>query len=245
MKNTEIDQERLELLHGLEIQLGYCFKNISLLSTALTHRSFVHENPQGSFEDNERLEFLGDAVLGLCVSDFLVRKYEYLPEGQLTKFRAALVNEKNLAGIAKALNIGAALLLGRGEERSGSREKKTFLADALEAVIAAVYLDADFLTTQRVLERLIKPLVEDLKVFGNYFDYKTALQEFCQKKFKSLPVYTLIKSDGPEHAKMFTMEVAVQNRFKGTGIGTSKKDAQQQAAKHVWELLHHEENPSP
>jgi ribonuclease-3 len=242
MKNQEIDQKRLTLLHELENKLGYCFQNISLLSTALTHKSYVNENPQRCLEDNERLEFLGDAVLGLCVSEFIFKKYEHFPEGQLTRLRAALVNEKNLAMIAVSLNIGAGLLLGRGEELSGSRNKKTLLADALEAVIAAVFLDADFATTKRVLDRILEAVPEQLNLQEFYFDYKTALQEFCQKNYKTLPVYTLMKSDGPEHARIFTVEVSVQERYKGRGTGTSKKNAQQQAAKRVWEMLKNEEN---
>ncbi|HRS97816.1 MAG TPA: ribonuclease III [Smithella sp.] len=242
MKSLEIDQERQLLLHKLEKKLGYCFQNISLFSQALTHKSYVNENPQGSLEDNERLEFLGDAVLGLCVSDFIFKKYEHFPEGQLTRLRAALVNEKNLARIAGFLDLGTGLLLGRGEELSGSREKKTLLADALEAVIAAVFLDADFATTQRVLDRLIETVLEKLNLLDFYFDYKTALQEFCQKQYKTLPVYTLIKSDGPEHARIFTVEVSVQDGCKARGTGTSKKEAQQQAAKQIWEMLKNEEN---
>jgi ribonuclease III len=237
MNHPEIDQKRLTLLHELENKLGYCFQNISLLSTALTHKSYVNENAPLALEDNERLEFLGDAVLNLCVSDLVFRKYKTHAEGQLTRLRAALVNEKNLARVACELNIGESLLLGRGEELAGSREKKTFLADALEAVIAAMYLDSDFSRTREVLEGMMNPILEDADLLGLSFDYKTALQELCQKQYKTIPVYALRNSTGPEHRKMFTVEITILGRYQGSGSGTSKKEAEQQAARQAWETL--------
>lgn len=230
--------DRLSKLATLQEKISYTFRDIDLLSTALTHRSYVNENPQSGTSDNERLEFLGDAVLGLCVSDLLMKRHASFDEGDLSKIRSLLVNEKPLADLAAKLDLGDCLLLGRGEEHSGGRAKESLLANALEALIAAIYLDAGFSKTKTLLKKLLKPLMSDQELAAHGIDYKTALQEFCQKKFKSAPVYNLLEESGPDHDKSFEVEVRVGVDFQYTGQGKSKKEAQKQAAQKAWESLH-------
>ena len=232
--------DRLKRLTALQEKLHYAFRNPDLLSTALTHRSHVNENPQLGASDNERLEFLGDAVLGLCVSDLLMKKHADFDEGTLSKIRSLLVNEKPLADLAAQLGLGDCLLLGRGEDHSGGRTKESLLANALEAVIAAIYLDSSFSKTKTIIKKLMGPLLNDEALNAQCFDYKTALQELCQKKYKSAPLYTLLESSGPDHDKTFEVEVTVGPDIRQIGYGKSKKDAQKQAAQKAWESLHSE-----
>jgi ribonuclease III len=242
MERSSMDKNRLDILRNLEERLTYHFRDIDLLSTALTHRSYVNENQQMAASDNERFEFLGDSVLGVCVSDLIIKKYVTSPEGTLTQIRAALVNEKQLAQLARNLQMGDCLLLGRGEESSGSRAKDSFLANAFEAVIAAVYLDSDFENAKTIITKLIEPLLEDDNVSSDYFDYKTALQELCQKKYKTVPIYMVIDSTGPDHSKIFEVKVVIVNKITETGSGKSKKEAEKQAAQKAWETLQNEES---
>ena len=235
-----MDNDRLQQLTALQGKLSYTFRNMDLLSTALTHRSYVNENPQSGASDNERLEFLGDAVLGLCVSDLLMKKHADFDEGTLSKIRSLMVNEKPLADLAAQLGLGDCLLLGRGEEHSGGRAKESLLANAFEAVIAAIYLDSSFSKTKTLIRRLMKPLMNDQALAAQSFDYKTALQELCQKKYKSAPLYTLLAESGPDHDKTFEVEVAAGDEIRHIGRGKSKKDAQKQAAQKAWESLHSE-----
>lgn len=237
-----MDKDRTEQLKVLQTRLHYTFRNADLLITALTHRSYSNENPKFEAADNERLEFLGDAVLGLCVSDLLMKKHADFDEGTLSKIRSLLVNEKPLAELAAALGIGDCLLLGRGEEQSGGRAKDSLLANALEAVIAAIYLDSTFNKTRTVLKKLMKPLLNDEALTAHCLDYKTALQELCQKKFKCAPRYTLQSELGPDHDKTFEVEVTVGESIRHTGRGKSKKEAQKQAAQKAWENLQHEKS---
>ncbi|MHB8137177.1 MAG: ribonuclease III [Smithellaceae bacterium] len=235
-----MNSDRLKQITMLQEKIHYTFRNPDLLSTALTHRSYVNENPQLGSSDNERLEFLGDAVLGLCVSDLLIKLHADFDEGALSKIRALLVNEKPLADLATTLGLGNCLLLGRGEEHSGGRSKESLLANAFEAVIAAIYLDSSFSKTKTILKKLMKPLLNDEALNAECFDYKTALQEFCQKKYKSAPLYTLLDSSGPDHDKTFEVEVAIGIDIRQIGRGKSKKDAQKQAAQKAWESMHNE-----
>ena len=235
-----MDNDRLQQLTALQGKLSYTFRNMDLLSTALTHRSYVNENPQSGASDNERLEFLGDAVLGLCVSDLLMKKHADFDEGTLSKIRSLMVNEKPLADLAAQLGLGNCLLLGRGEEHSGGRAKESLLANAFEAVIAAIYLDSSFSKTKTLIRRLMKPLMNDQALAAQSFDYKTALQELCQKKYKSAPLYNLLAESGPDHDKIFEIEVAAGDSVREIGRGKSKKDAQKQAAQKAWESLHSE-----
>ena len=235
-----MNNDRMQKLAELQEKLSYVFRDATLLSTALTHRSYVNENPQSGGEDNERLEFLGDAVLGLRVSDLLMKKHPDFDEGTLSKIRSALVNEKPLADLALQLGLGDCLLLGRGEEHSGGRAKESLLANALEAVIAAIYLDSSFSKTKTLLRRLMKPMMKDEAIAAQSPDYKTALQELCQKKYKTAPIYTLLAESGPEHEKIFEMEVVIGDDIRKIGCGRSKKEAQKQAAQKAWESLHRE-----
>ena len=235
-----MDNDRIQALGDLEKRLQYVFRRPELLSTALTHRSYVNENPQAELQDNERLEFLGDAVLGLCVSDLLMKKHTDFDEGTLSKIRSLLVNEKPLAELAAGLGLGQCLLLGRGEDASGGRTKESLLANAFEAVIAAIYLDAGFSRTKAVLKKVMAPLLSDETLAAHSFDYKTALQELCQKRYKAAPVYTLLSESGPDHDKTFEVEVSAGANMKQSGRGKSKKDAQKQAAQKAWEILHRE-----
>ena len=237
-----MDKKRLDILHNLEERLDYHFRDINLLSTALTHRSYVNENKQLAASDNERFEFLGDSVLGVCVSDLIIKKYVTFPEGALTQIRAALVNEKHLAQLARNLQIGDCLLLGHGEDSSGSRAKDSFLANAFEAVIAAVYLDSNFDNVKTLITKLIEPLLEDDNLSSEYFDYKTALQELCQKKYKTVPIYMVIDSMGPDHSKIFEVKLVIVNKLTELGRGKSKKEAEKQAAQRAWEILQNEES---
>ncbi len=241
MAKSSLDKERLDILNALEERLNYRFNNISLLSIALTHRSYVNENQLLSLSDNERFEFLGDAIIGLCVSDLLTKKYADFSEGALSKIRASLVNVKHLAILAQNLQIGNCLLLGHGEEKSGGRTKDSLLANTLEAIIAAIYLDSNFEKVNAIVKILIEPFLKEDALNSQYFDYKTALQEFCQKKYKSFPIYTLTSSHGPEHSVTFEVKVSVADKISQTGKGKNKKEAEKQAAKKAWEILQNED----
>jgi len=235
-----IDQDRLKNLHKLENQLGYRFRDLNLLATSLTHRSYVNENQQWGLSDNERFEFLGDSILGSCVSDLIIRKYTASSEGDLSKIRAALVCEESLAKIARTLQMGDYLLIGHGEENAGSRGKDSFLANALEAVIAAVYLDSGFDRVKDMITGWLESRLEDNVLTIEYSDYKTALQELCQKKFKTTPVYLVTDSAGPEHAKIFEVRVVINDQLTECGRGKSKKEAEKQAAQRALEILQNE-----
>jgi len=234
---SAMTDERLTILLNLQQILAYTFNDINLLDNALIHRSFVNENPVPSYRDNERLEFLGDAVIGLCLSDMLIKKFPDYAEGQLSKLRAYVVNEHSLAGLARKLNIGDYLLLGRGEEASGGRIKASILSNAFEAVTAAIYLDCGFAEVYKFLRRIFSPLIEEGTKSIIYRDYKTALQEICQNRFKETPKYTLVRETGPDHDKIFEISLAVAGSITATGTGKSKKEAEQQAAQKALDEL--------
>jgi ribonuclease-3 len=226
---------------GLAARLAWDVGNPELFAQALAHRSWCAEHP--GREPNERLEFLGDAVLGLVVTDYLYRTYPDLPEGELAKSRAAVVNSASLASTARELGLGNALFLGKGEDASGGRSKLSILADAMEAIIGAIYLDAGYSTVNAiVLELLGERLRESAKGPGDE-DYKTRLQELCAQTYDELPVYRVADS-GPDHAKVFHAEVTVRGRSLGNGAGRSKKQAEQMAARYAWFALKAEPSPS-
>jgi ribonuclease-3 len=215
-------------------RLGWTVDDDDLLSRSLAHRSWCAENPgTGS---NERLEFLGDAVLGLVVTDYLYRTYPGMPEGELAKVRASVVNSAALAELAAELAIGDALLLGKGEDQSGGRQKPSILADAMEALIGAVYLDQGWSASEQMIMRLLGERIESAAAGPGGQDYKTRLQELSARSFDQLPVY-LVRDDGPDHAKEFHAVVHVHGRAQGTGWGRSKKQAEQAAARAAWESL--------
>jgi ribonuclease III len=210
-----------------------------LLERALTHRSFAYEN--GGLPTNERLEFLGDAVLGLVVTEALFRRHPDLPEGRLAKLRAAVVNMRALAGVARDLDLGAHVRLGRGEEATGGRDKSSILADTLEAVIGAAYLDHGVDSARTLVHRLVDPLLESSAALGAGLDWKTSLQELTATLGAGVPEYA-VDEEGPDHAKVFHAAVLVAGRSYGAGTGRSKKEAEQQAAATAWKALR-EENP--
>jgi ribonuclease-3 len=216
---------------ALARRLGWPVSDSEWLVRSLAHRSWVAETP--GTESNERLEFLGDAVLGLVVTDYLFRTYPTLPEGELAKVRASVVNSATLAEVAAAFDVGDALLLGKGEGQSGGREKPSILADAMEALIGAVYLDQGWASATDLVMRLLGDLIEQAAVGPGGQDYKTRLQELCARRFDELPRYQ-VADDGPDHAKRFDASVRVGGTLWGTGQGRSKKQAEQAAARMAW-----------
>ena len=214
---------------ALQTQLGYDFKRTALLRQAVTHSSFVHEQGLGADESNERLEFLGDAVLELCISDFLYHKYSNLTEGQLTQRRANLVCESTLAGVARTLKLGDYLLLGQGEAREKGREKDSILSDALESVFGAIFLDGGIDAIRNIIFGIFAPLAE--KATKQKKDSKSTLQELLQKNSRETAVYEIISESGPSHQRLFTSNVSHMGKMLGKGQGRSKKEAEQNAAK--------------
>ena len=220
---------------GIEERLGYTFRDPNLLELALTHRSAVAR----SGGNNEKLEFLGDAVLDLAISDLLMEHFPDANEGELSKVRAALVNAAMLAAKATEMELGRWLRLGRGEERSGGRQKGSILAAAYEALLGAMYQDGGFLKAREVIARLFasdmqRPLRTQLS------DHKTRLQEITQKRFRETPVYRLVRASGPDHDKAFVSEISIAGKLYGRGEGKSKKSAEQEAALQALDLLERE-----
>jgi ribonuclease-3 len=215
-------------------RLGRPFEHVGLLSQAMAHRSWCAETV--GVPSNERLEFLGDAVLGLVVTNHIFRTYPELPEGELAKVRAAVVNSEALAEVATELSIGPALLLGKGEDSSGGREKPSILADAMEAVIGAVYLDGGLDAAEDLIMRLIGERIEEAAAGPGGQDYKTRLQELAARRFDQLPRYE-VRDEGPDHAKRFFAVVLVGGVVRGQGEGRSKKQAEQGAARQAWQAL--------
>lgn len=211
----------------LEEKLGYQFEDISLLEHALTHSSYANES-RGRYTSNERLEFLGDSVLGMVVADYLYRTYPDLPEGELTRTRAALVCEESLVEVAKELGLGRCLRLGKGEEHGGGRERPSIQADAVEAVLAAVYLDGGIGSARKIVQRYILSRSQQVNAPR---DYKTALQELVQRTPGQSISYQLVQESGPDHCRVFVMQVCVDGTVVGEGSGHSKKAAEQMAAK--------------
>lgn len=232
-----MDKERTEKLRDFEKRISYTFNDISLLDNALTHRSYVNENQESLYKDNERFEFLGDAVLELCISDILMKKFPDYTEGQLSKLRACLVNEQTLSELAKHFHLGDFLLLGKGEESSGGRNKRSILSNTFEALMAAIYLDSGYEKTYRFINDLFHALIKNGFDQTIYKDYKTYLQEISQNRFKVIPEYMLIHQYGPDHDKIFQTELVIPGILKTTGTGKNKKDAEQQAAKKALEKL--------
>ncbi len=208
-----------------------------LLKLAMTHRSYAYEN--GGLPPNERLEFLGDAVLGLVVTDHLYRTHPEMPEGQLAKLRASVVNMHALAGVARGLGdegLGAHLLLGKGEELTGGRDKASILADGMEAVIGAVYLAHGIDVARALVHRLFDPLLAEAPLLGAGLDWKTSLQELTASASLGVPEYR-VQEEGPDHRKEFTATVIVAGQDRGSGDGTTKKEAEQKAAEAAWRTL--------
>ena len=215
-------------MRTLQEKLGYHFSNVALLENALTHSSYANEHKAAGFESNERLEFLGDSVLGMVVADYLYRNCPSLPEGDLTRLRAGLVCEGNLVLVAKELDLGRCLKLGKGEELGGGRNRPSILADAVESVLAAVYLDGGIGAARKLIQHFILDHIS--RVHQATKDNKTALQEIIQRKSGQTLTYELIGAEGPDHCKVFRMQVLLNGNPIGVGEGRSKKEAEQAAA---------------
>ncbi len=224
-------------VHELEKRLEYNFGRPSLLMQALTHKSYANENRLGMSGHNERLEFLGDTVLDFIISDFIMKLCPNSPEGELSKLRAVVVSESSLSKVAQRLGIGGYLFLGKGEELTGGREKPSLLANAMEAIIAAIYLDSDLDKAYRFIRSNFETDIKAMVSGGLVFDHKTELQEACQSRFGELPKYTVVNESGPDHQKVFDVEIEAGGRVLGKGTGRSKKEAEQHAAQAALEAL--------
>jgi ribonuclease III len=229
-------EDRDQILMELQETIQYRFRDTMLLDQALTHRSFVHENLNSEWKNNERMEFLGDAILGFCISDMLVKSHEHFSEGQLSKLRASLVNERSLSAVAGMIDLGDYVRLGKGEESSGGRTKASILSDTLEAVVAAVYLDGGYIRLREWFQAFFVPLLERHPAQFLHADYKTALQQVSQKKFRDVPAYTLIGESGPDHCKLFEVRMTIGDMIT-EGAGRTKKEAEQEAARKALILM--------
>lgn len=224
-------------LQQLEKRLHFTFSNKSLLQRALTHRSYVNESSI-PVKDNERLEYLGDSVLGLIVNEYLFKSFENYPEGDLAKIKSAVVSEDTLAKVANQMNLGDYIIMGRGEELTGGRYRQSILADTLEAIIGAVYLDAGLTKSKKLVLRILKKDIQRIDKLSYLRDPKTTLQELVQKKYKSRPLYTVIQESGPDHSKMYTIKLTINDRDITVGSGSSKRKAESDAAKKALELIY-------
>lgn len=233
----ELNDKRGEL-DTLQNNLDYCFKDIELLETALTHSSYANENKLHVSKCNERLEFLGDTVISLVVSEYLYNKYPFYPEGELTKIRAKVVCEPSLAFIARQMDFGKYLFLGKGEESTGGRSRESILADVSEAIVGAIFMDSDYNTVCNFLLTKFEAEIVAAVAKGDLFiDYKTELQERLQKVARAKVEYTVDKEEGPDHNKLFYMDVMVNKETIGSGVGRNKKEAEQMAAKEALILM--------
>ncbi len=226
-----------ELVSALEQRLGVTFLAPRTALAAVTHRSYLNEHPGEPLEDNERLEFLGDAVIDLAISHRLMERFPAAREGELSKMRAAVVDEPGLAGLARSFDLGPLLRLGRGEELTGGREKPSLLADAMEAVVAAVYLEGGLPAVLGLVDRSLVEVFERATAGTLDRDYKTQLQEAAQARFRLAPRYQVVAEIGPDHAKSFEVEVELRGEVVGRASGRSKKDAEQAAARLALETL--------
>ncbi len=221
----------------MEERLGHAFRRMEILEEALRHASYAHEQEAAKLSDNERLEFLGDAVLDLAISHLLMGMFQAAQEGDLSKYRAAVVNEKVLSQVAKDLGLGDHLLLGRGEEMGGGRTKPSILADALEALLGAIYLDAGFDKALEVIESLFLPLLSNLGSWESTEDFKSLLQEHTQDVYKARPEYLVIHESGPSHDKLFRVAISLRGKVLAEAEGKNKKEAEQRAAREAFHCI--------
>jgi len=231
-----MDMTRREALRDLEEDLGYLFEDVSLLDEALSHKSFANE-AGGEVPHNERLEFLGDAVLSLVVSDLLYEMEPPLSEGEMSRVRAYLVKEESLEQVARGFDLGSYLRLGRGEEQTGGRAKGSIVANAFEALVAAIHLDGGFDLAYRFVEGIFRTVIAETGMEAIDRDYKTRLQEFCQARYGKAPTYRVVSDTGPDHDKVFEVEILAGKRMLARGRGKSKKEAEQRAAQDALEIL--------
>ncbi|MDI6704206.1 MAG: ribonuclease III [bacterium] len=225
-----MDKERIGVLRSFEESIGVKFNNLKLLNQALTHSSYVYEKNKGRATQNERLEFLGDVVLSLIVSEYIYNYYPDYMEGELAKIRAVVVSRPILARIAKSVGVGEFLLLGKGEELTGGRKRHSILADTFEAIVGAIYLDSGLLQARKFVLSLLEEEIGLASRNESVKDYKTILQEFTQDRYKMLPTYEVIRVLGPDHKRRYEVNVIVKGEVFGKGSGRSKKEAEQNAA---------------
>ena len=228
-------------LESLMEEIHYHFQQPELLKQALTHSSYANERKINRIKDYERLEFLGDAVLGVVTAEYLFQNHPDLPEGDLTRIRAVLVCEKSLYEVAQSLSLGSYLKLGKGEESGDGRQRPSILADAVEAMFAAVYLDSDMETVRRLIHRVLLDKEPETQIEERRKDYKTKLQEITQRQPGQNLTYVIVQESGPDHAKVFTVEAQINGRCIGSGSGRSKKEAEQSAARAALEASPEEE----
>jgi ribonuclease III len=228
--NFAISEERRQQLASLEMIIGCTFKNLSILDEALIHKSFAFEG-EARLHNNQKLEFLGDAVLGLAVTQLLMTSFPELDEGEMSRIRSAVVNEQTLADVAREIRLGEFLRLGKGEESSQGRSKDSILADCLEAVLGAIFWDAGFLVAYQVVEKYFLVMSGDVLARRRAVDYKSTLQQMLQQQLGLIPHYRLIGTEGPEHGRIYVMEIELNGTVIGRGRGTSKKMAEHDAAR--------------
>jgi ribonuclease-3 len=232
-----MDENRLIKIKELTWKISYQFKNLELLNQALTHKSYIHEYSFSPSASNERLEFLGDTVLGLIIGQKLFITYPEHSEGELSVLKAAVVNELQLARVARELELGSYLLLGKGEELTGGREKDSLLADAYEALLGAIFLDGGIEKAKSSVLLQFSGIFQDLMEKGATFDFKTRLQEITQDQFKIIPNYSVINEWGPDHEKTFEVQVSIKNKIYSSGLGKTKKEAEQKAAAEAIKII--------
>jgi ribonuclease-3 len=240
LKTPPLSRERKRQLSGFEKNFGGRFRSLELLNLAFSHRSFANES-ENTIDNNEKLEFLGDAVLGLAVSELLFRRLRDRTEGEMARVKSFVVSERSLAKIAQQLRVDTYLLIGKGEEYSGGRTKRAILADAMEAAIGAFYLDSGFSAARRVVDRLFTPEIEVVLADRHHKDYKTLLQEYVQKKYRTYPRYSVVQRSGPDHDRTFWIKVIINDQERGKGKGKNKKEAEQEAAAQAYRTLTEEE----
>ena len=242
--DQEQDEKDGEGYAALERQLGHTFADRTLCEAALTHKSWLNEAPGTARTDNERLEFLGDAVLALVVSDLLMKGFPDRSEGELSKARAVIVSEVGLSRTAQGIGLGQWIFLGRGEDQAGGRGKSSILSDALEAVMGAVYLDGGLEAARRVAEQLFSAALKDVEMQTRH-DYKSRLQERSQALLQATPQYRVVGQEGPDHDKRFSVTISLGGREYGRAVGRSKKEAEQSAAAQALVILEGEGEPPP
>jgi ribonuclease-3 len=232
MKKTKkkLSKERIQALLEFQKSLNIRFKDLTLLNTALSHKSYVNESSV-ELENNEKLEFLGDSFLGLVISAALYNQNLYFKEGSLARIKSYVVSEQSLHKIGKEINIQNYILIGRGEEKSGGRQRKALISDCVEAVIGAYYLDAGYRGTKTLVQRLFYKEIIEVEKNRHEKDYKSILQEYSQKRFKVVPQYSIVSTEGPDHNRRFYINVSIRKRSYGPGTGWSKKEAEQMAAR--------------
>ncbi|MFO7848541.1 MAG: ribonuclease III [Spirochaetia bacterium] len=236
VKTPPISAERKKELQLFEKHIGIRFRKLELLNLAFSHRSYANEN-SGEVDNNEKLEFLGDSVLGLVVSEYLYLILTDKAEGDLARIKSFVVSEDSLADIAKSIKVDNFILIGKGEEYSGGRSKKAILADCMEAIIGAYYIDSGFKASKNFILKYLIPEINKVLENRHRKDYKTLLQEFVQKKYKSYPRYSLVKKTGPDHDRTFWINVTIDGYEYGPGQGKNKKEAEQNAAGVAYRTL--------